>query len=328
MTKQRKRKRKVIWIIGILLVLLLAADLFAGNYMVSFAITRSTASGAAVAPESKNSDAANAQIAEGWSQIREKKEGWYASAEREEVSILSEDGLRLVGDYYPASGDGHRYVLAIHGYTGRRSGMISYAQMYASRGFHVLTPDMRSHGDSEGTFIGMGWLDRKDILRWIDWIIQRDPDAQIVLHGVSMGGATVMMTVGEKLPAQVVAAVEDCGYTSVWDEFSDEMKYLFHLPDFPVLYTASAIAKLRAGYSFREASALEQVKKAQIPMLFIHGSEDNFVRADMVYPLYDACPTAKALYVAEGAGHGQALFIDPDAYEQQVFDFLGSVMAL
>ena len=203
--------------------------------------------------------------------------------------------------------------------------MYAYAMLYAERGYHVLTPDMRSHGESEGGYIGMGWLDRKDILKWIELILDRDPQAEIVLHGVSMGGATVMMTSGEALPENVVAIVDDCGYTSVWDVFSDELKYLFHLPDFPFLYTASGFAKLRAGYTFGEASALEQVKKSETPMLFIHGSEDNFVHTEMVYRLYDACPARKELYVAEGAGHGQSLFIDPGQYMSRVFGFLDSL---
>ena len=78
----------------------------------------------------------------------------------------------------------------------------------------------------------------------------------------------------------------------------------------------------RAGYGFREASALRQVQKATVPMLFIHGSEDNFVRMDMVYALYDACPTEKELLVVEGAGHGEAYAMDPELYFDTVFGFI------
>ena len=195
---------------------------------------------------------------------------------------------------------------------------------YAEKGFNILTPDMRSHGESEGKLIGMGWLDKEDVKLWIDYVLNIDPEAEIVLHGVSMGGATVMMTSGEDLPDNVKAIIDDCGYTSVWDEFTDEAKYLFNVSQFPILYTASAISKFRAGYSFQEASALEQVKKTKIPILFIHGSEDNFVNTNMVYSLYEACPTRKDLLVVEGAGHGQALYLDPDTYFDKVFGFIGS----
>ena len=65
----------------------------------------------------------------------------------------------------------------------------------------------------------MGWLDREDILRWIDFILADDPQAEIVVHGISMGAATTMMTAGEDTPENVKVFIEDCGYTSVWDVF-------------------------------------------------------------------------------------------------------------
>ena len=126
-------------------------------------------------------------------------------------------------------------------------------------------------------------------------------------------------------PEQVKAVVEDCGYTSVWDIFKDELHYLFHLPSFPLLNIASKISSLRAGYSFTEASSLEQIKKAKVPVLFIHGSEDNFVHTDMVYQVYDACPSPKQLLVVEGAGHGNSYSHDPELYFDTVFSFLEEI---
>ena len=82
-------------------------------------------------------------------------------------------------------------------------------------GFTVLMPGLRGHGESTGHYIGMGWHNRLDMLRWIDEIVRDDPEAEIVLFGISMGGATVMMTSGEALPPNVKVIVEDCGYTSV-----------------------------------------------------------------------------------------------------------------
>ena len=154
----------------------------------------------------------------------------------------------------------------------------------------------------------MGWLDRKDVLQWIDWVLAQDSEAEIVLHGVSMGAATTMMTAGEDTPEQVKVFVEDCGYTSVWDIFSSELKLRFGLPEFPILYTASATARAKAGYGFKEASALQQVQNCEKPMLFIHGTADDFIPYEMMGTLYNAKPgTNKATLTAEGAGHGEAL---------------------
>lgn len=315
--------KKKLWIkIGIgVIVIAAVALLFAGNYLVNFAIVRKDTANN-VAPESTVTAENQAIIQANTEIIEKQKEDWLAKTEQEIAEIVSDDGLQLKGDVFWTNRDSHKWVIAIHGYTGQRTDMQSVASFYGKNDFNVLTPDMRSHGESEGTYIGMGWLDRKDVLKWIQYVLQLDSNAEIILHGISMGGATVMMVSGEELPPQVKGIVEDCGYTSVWDIFSDELDYLFRLPEFPILYAADVVASIRAGYEFKTASAIKQVEKSNVPILFIHGSEDNFVHTDMVYPLYEACKTPKDILVVEGAGHGNSYRMDPDLYFQTVFEFI------
>ena len=205
--------------------------------------------------------------------------------------------------------------------------MEPYAQWYYENGYHVLSPHMRAHGDSEGAYIGMGWLDRKDMLRWIRTIITQDPQAQIVLHGVSMGAATVMMTSGETLPDNVKAIIEDCGYTSVWDIFSSELHVRFGLPDFPIMHVSNLVSSFKAGYSWKDASALGQVKKSRTPMLFIHGDADDFVPTDMVYPLYESATCEKQLLIVSGAGHAQSRETNSDLYWHTVETFIAPTLS-
>lgn len=322
-----KKKKSALIVVCVLLILLLAADIFAGNYMVSFAIGR-TMGTTNVAPPSVVSEEDSRSISENWRQLARQTQEWGETIQPESVTVQSADGLTLSGEYALNAEPSHLWLIAVHGYRGNHSHMYTIASFYGLRGYNVLLPDLRGCGESAGDYIGMGWPDRKDMLQWIDWIIARDPEARIVMHGISMGGATVLMTSGEDLPPQVKAIVSDCGYTSVWDIFRDEMKVLFHLPAFPVLHTASIISSLRAGYSFTEASSLEQVKKAKVPMLFIHGEKDNFVHTEMVYPLYEACPTEKKLLVMEGAGHGSSYSMDPELYFITLFDFIEPYMNL
>lgn len=321
-TSVSRRGKIIRTVIIIILAVLLAANLLISNYLVSYAIGRRTSGGADVVPTPTTTDATKLLVEENTKRINEATEEWYDTITPETVHISSADGLDLVGDIVMTEEPSDRWVILVHGYTARRIYMYSYAMIYSQRGYNVLLPDMRAHGDSEGDYIGMGWLDRKDMLLWTDLICERNSDAEIILHGVSMGGATVMMTSGEELPENVVAVVDDCGYTSVWDIFSDELEYLFGLPDFPFLYTANVISKMRAGYTFTEASAIEQITKTKLPVLFIHGSEDNFVHTDMVYELYDACPTEKDMMIVENAGHGQAYYYDPEGYEEKIFEFI------
>lgn len=319
-------KKKIIVSAAVCLAALVIGILIWGaNYLVTFAISRATGM-RDIMPESTVSEEDTRDIIRNWQQQAQQAKDWMEQAAAETVQIQSDDGLRLSGEAVITDPASHLWVIAVHGYRSRHETMSALASCYGQRGYNALLPDLRGCGDSEGEYIGMGWPDRRDMLRWIDWIIARDSEARIVLHGISMGGATVMMTAGEALPGQVKAVVEDCGYTSVWDIFEDEMKYLFHLPAFPLLNIASGIASLRAGYGFSEASALKQVEKAQVPVLFIHGSEDNFVRTEMVYRVYDACSSEKQLLVVEGAGHGSSFYHAPDLYFETVFGFLERCM--
>lgn len=124
-------------------------------------------------------------------------------------------------------------------------------------------------------------------------------------------------------PDQVVAFIEDCGYTSVWDIFSSELKLRFGMPEFPLMYTANLFAIAKAGYSFKEASALNQVKNCKKPMLFIHGTADDFIPYEMMDILYQAKPgNNKEKITAPGAGHGEAMYLLGEEYWDDVFTFL------
>ncbi|WP_158648489.1 alpha/beta hydrolase, partial [Candidatus Symbiothrix dinenymphae] len=123
-----------------------------------------------------------------------------------------------------------------------------------------------------------GWNDRLDVLKWLDVAQGIFGDStHIVVHGISMGAATTMMLSGEKLPDNVKCFVADCGYTSVWDEFSHQLKARYSLPEFPILYATSLYANMKVGWNFKEASALEQGNKCRLPMFFIHGEKDTYV---------------------------------------------------
>lgn len=319
--KKKSRRKVLLIIIAVLAVVLVAGSFYAGNYLVNFAIVRSDAS-KDVSPEAIVTEESQNAIKDNLMIVNAVKDEWFSSASLETVGITSDDGLNLVGNLFHLPEESHKWLLAIHGYGSSSSGMYDIAAFYGVNGYNVLVPDMRSHGESEGTYIGMGWLDRLDVLKWIDYIIELDPKAEIILHGVSMGGATVMMVSGEELPENVKGIVEDCGYTSVWDIFSDELSYLFHLPDFPFLYTANLIANIRAGYDFKEASAVKQVANSAVPILFIHGSADTFVHTEMVYEVYDACTSPKDILIVEGAGHAEAYCVDMKLYFSTVFEFL------
>ena len=323
----KKRTKILLGAIAGVLVLALGACGFAGNYFFDYALVRSENG---VGGADRDVDVAvdvpvdTTREEENRAEADAATEQWLKTVRQEEISLQSADGLKLVGTYYHPEGESHKWVVAVHGYTSSQESMRNIARHYVEKGYHALTPDLRAHGKSEGKYIGMGWLDRKDVLLWIDQILQIDPQAEIALHGVSMGAATVMMVSGEEsLPEQVKVIVEDCGYTDVTSVFTSELKLRFGLPPFPLINSFSVVSKLRAGYFIGEASALKQVSKSHTPTLFIHGDADDFIPVEMVDEVYNACTAEKEKLIVHGAGHAASCDVDPNAYYTAVFDFVG-----
>lgn len=254
---------------------------------------------------------------------------WFVQS-RQPVSIRSHDGYALRGwllDPDCASPAAHRYAICCHGYSGGPEQMAKYARRFARMGFTVLVPASRGHEPSEGRYVGMGWLERLDLMRWIDLIVESDPQARILLFGLSMGASTVMMTVGERaLPRNVVAAIEDCGYTCVRDEFIAQARSMYRMPRWMaalVVDVTGLIAKRRAGYGFREASCVESLRHTTIPMMFIHGGADDFVPASFLERNYEACASIdREKLLIPSAVHAMSSCTDPERYWRRVGAFV------
>lgn len=305
----------IILIVSLLLILLIVFFL-AGNYFYRLALVPGTNRDVVFGAPHNEMDMGDIE-----EQEKDADNAWF-EAEKEVVHITSFDGLKLHGWFMKQKEETHRYAIICHGYTAEGMQMIGAGKRFGEEGFSVLLPDARGHGTSEGKYIGMGWHDRLDILEWIAFLTKQDKAAEIMLFGVSMGAATAMMTAGEALPPQVKVIVEDCGYTSAWDEFSYQLKALFQLSKFPIMYAATAVAKLRAGFTLGEASAIRQLKKATVPILFVHGSEDTFVPANMLEEVYAAADVPKEKILVPGAGHGAASAVLGEEYWKRVFAFV------
>lgn len=246
---------------------------------------------------------------------------WVKNVPHQEFFISSFDNLKLYGTIIKQKNYSPNWIIIVHGYNGFGLQMLDTAKKFYDANFNIVLPDCRGHGKSDGNYIGMGWHDRLDILKWINFIIKNNPHAKIILYGLSMGGATVLMTAGEILPTNIKCIIEDCGYTSVLDEFSYHYDKIFGLPHFPLLNLTDLICQTKAGYKLSEASAVNQLKKCKTPVLFIHGEADRFVPTNMVYKLYESALCPKDILIVPKAGHGISAKVDEKKYWQKIFDF-------
>lgn len=306
----------ILFVAGILLLALLAA----AHYFYTVGIARGSSAMDVLAARDTLFTGADFE--------KDENREWWRLQPFEKLAIRSVDGLALKGVYLPAPAPSLKTVIIFHGYRGAAQMMAGFARFYHDElGCNVLLPDARGHGESQGGIIGMGWADRPDVLDWIREAEKRaGPGVKIALAGVSMGGAVVMMAAGEDLPSSVRCVIEDCGYDSVQNEFKHQLKRLYGLPSFPLLPAANLICKLRAGFTFGEASCVAQLKKARVPVLFIHGAEDDFVPPGMMQACFEACASPKRFWLAPGAGHGLAFQTQPEAYKRIVQQWLAETM--
>lgn len=255
------------------------------------------------------------------------EKAWFAHAPKQSWTMLAANGRdRLVADYLPAAHPTSRAVLIAHGYMNDKEQMGAYAALFHQLGYNVLLPDARAHGQSQGRFIGYGWPERYDDRKWLQRLIAKNgPQSRVVMFGVSMGGATTMMTAGLQLPPQVKALVDDCGYDSVQAEFYHEAHDLYHLPiwlTIPLVKTMSGINRVANGFFIGQASAVASLHHNHLPLLIIHGQADTFVPTAMARVNYQATRGPKELWLVPHAPHAKSFATAPTAYRQHLARFL------
>lgn len=242
----------------------------------------------------------------------------------EEWSLRSKDGLKLVATHFSPNEPSDRWVIIAHGYGCNQDNSYYLATNYLMMGWHVLTPDLRASGHSEGKYLSLGYRESGDMVEWARQVATRYPQAHILLHGVSMGAATVMLASdNDDLPAQVVACVEDSGYTSAFDLLAVRMEESFGLPAFPAMNLLDWRCREVAGFSLQQAVPAAAVKHAKVPMMFIHGTGDTLVPYAMAEELFrQAVAPQKELLLIEGAGHAASSQKEQERYFRTISDFV------
>ena len=250
---------------------------------------------------------------------------WLFAQELEHITIRARDGLTLHGDFLPAEYQSNKLAICGHGYTGcGLKDCVSIAVFFHRMGYNCLIVDHRAHGKSEGDYVGFGILDRFDMKAWVDCMEKRfEGNAEIVLYGVSMGATIAVMTAGlTSLSSSVKAVVSDCAFTSPYDVFAHILKRDYHLPPFPIMNINDMMCRRKAGYGFRDYSTLDAVQATGVPILFIHGRDDDFVPVWMSEKNYEMCRSPKDILIVDNAAHAASYYENKEAYEAKVKSFL------
>jgi len=252
----------------------------------------------------------------------EKTEKRLLDLHMEEITIRSFDGLKLHGYYREAPSKTNKTIISVHGRPGTALRTpAQFSEWLTEYNYNLLFIDLRSYGKSEGKYTTFGVYDHKDLLSWADYLIERaGGDIEICFYGLSMGGNTVLST-ADKVPKEVKCIIEDCGFTSAYDQFAWMMKTMYHLPNFFISF-ASLINKVKLGWGFKDITTLNTVKNSKVPICFIHGDKDTFVPTYMSIKNHEVCTAPKELHIFKDAKHARSYQIHKDEYVKTCLDFL------
>ncbi len=239
----------------------------------------------------------------------------------EEMCITSFDGLKLYGKYYEYE-KGAPLEIMFPGYRGLAERDLCGA---VQRSFilkrNALVVDQRTCGKSEGNVITFGIKEHKDCIDWVNFALQKfGNDTKIIITGISMGAATVIMAAAEPLPKNVIGVLADCGYSSAKDIIKEVIKQIGLSPKIMYPFVKLA-ARIFGGFDLEEYSPMDAVKKCNLPIIFVHGENDNFVPCEMSRQLYDACVSKKVIFTVPGADHGLSYVIDTEGYFKVLNEF-------
>ena len=251
-----------------------------------------------------------------------------------ELTVEEKELLKTAKDVYIKSNDNLKlhalelkselnkdWIIITHGYFGNATQMIPYA-INLIKNYNVLLINLRGHGKSEGNYVDFGVKSRFDILKWLDYININYNSPKIGLYGVSMGASSVMMTTNFSLPKNVKFIIEDSGFTSAKEELKYQLKKVYHFPTFPTFILANSYMKMRHGFAIDDASAINAIAYNRVPILFIHGSNDNLVPPYMMEDLFNKNNGIKEKLLVKDACHASSIFINKKLYLSKVFEFI------
>ena len=247
---------------------------------------------------------------------------WYDTLEKQDYTVPGYDGYTLHVEYLKNPTPTSDYILISHGYTDNHIGSLKYTRMYLDLGFNVILYDLRGHGQNEPTFCTYSIRESRDLAALIQDCRKRYPDmARFGIHGESLGSATSVAVLKYKPAIDFVVA--DCGFSEITSVMQGGLRGM-HLP--PVLvHVASLCARLRYGYFFHDMRPIDSLQDNRIPILFIHGAEDDFILPAHSQAMQKATRGYSELHLIPGAGHAASVLTAPEDYQRYVSEFLKKI---
>ncbi len=222
--------------------------------------------------------------------------------------------------YYFLNFSSTKYVVIAHGHIHTHHGSLKYAKMMYDYGYNVILYDQRYHGNSGGKNTTLGFYEKYDLYDIITKIFQEFGEGiYLGTYGESMGGATVLLE--QEGDPRIRFTISDCSFSSLDRLIKDQFRS-YHLPKF-MYFFVDWFVKIITGIKLEEVSPLKSITHKNVPILFIHGEQDNLINHQHTLDLYEACPDKKRLFIAKNnATHAFSFYSDNEEYKKIVKEFL------
>ncbi len=238
-----------------------------------------------------------------------------------ELTVTSEDGLKLVGQYFDFGFD--RCAMIFPGRAEAVKYCYFFAPPYEKAGYNIFVADTRAHGLSEGKYVGFAVLESRDILCWARLINERFGIENIVIHGVCVGGAaSVLALSAPDCPPYIKKLVTEGLYTDFYDVLKQRTR-LEGKPTFPVVAELALLAKRNAGVDVFRDKPINRIPFVKAPMLFLQGRQDKSSLPKRCEMLYDACGSEdKRIVWFDKGAHSHLRINNMEEYDRAVTDFI------
>ena len=247
---------------------------------------------------------------------------WYDPLPKTDYTVKSYDGYILHVRFIENPLKTKRFILISHGYTDNHIGSLKYTKMYLDLGFNVILYDLRGHGINKKTFCTFSVRESRDLIELIRDSQKRYPDAEVFgIHGESLGSATSIACL--KYKPDIDFVIDDCGFSEIESVMKNGLRGM-HLPSW-LIYPVSLSNKICHGLFFREMRPIDSLADNTIPILFIHGADDDFIFPFHSEHMQKATRGYSEIHLIPGAGHAASVLTAPDDYRKYVSSFLQTI---
>ncbi len=247
---------------------------------------------------------------------------WYDPLPKTDYTVKSYDGYILHVQFIENPLKTKRFILISHGYTDNHIGSLKYTKMYLDLGFNVILYDLRGHGINKKTFCTFSVRESRDLIELIRDSRKRYPDAEVFgIHGESLGSATSIACL--KYKPDIDFVIDDCGFSEIESVMKNGLRGM-HLPSW-LIYPVSLSNKICHGLFFREMRPIDSLADNTIPILFIHGADDDFIFPFHSEHMQKATRGYSEIHLIPGAGHASSVLTAPDDYRKYVSSFLQTI---